>query len=461
MAYSDSSVDKVTSNMSTVTWTGDGSDTNDITGVGFNADLVWIKKRGSSGSHVLTNSVYGHTKYTSIDSSSSRSDFTMISNKGNDGYRVANHTWTNHGSQTFCGWNFKAGGTTPSQTYTVTVVSSGGNKYRFDGNSNNAITLDLQEGGTYTFDQSHSSNAGHPLRFSTTSNGTHGGGSEYTTGVTTNGTPGSSGAYTRITIAASAPTLYYYCTQHSGMGGQINTQDTLHGSSQVTGSIQSVASVHATGAMSIVKYEGSFSSGQTVGHGMGRAPELILFKNTDNNEDWLVYNDDIGAGTHFMRVKNQSVVQDNGPFDNTAATTTNFAVGHNYNTNHQSMIAYCFASVPGFCSVGAWTGNGSSDGPFVYTGFRPTWIMHKDSNSNEHWQIKDTTRRTINPNYHPLYPSLDNAEGSNTNSSIDFLSNGFKIRNNDGSHNTSTNKYVYVAFGQTLVGSNDVYTKAV
>ena len=105
----------------------------------------------------------------------------------------------------------------------VTVVSSGGNKYALDGVTQDTVTL--IEGATYKFDQSDSSNSGHPLRFSTTSDGTHGGGSEYTTGVTTVGTPGSSGAYTQITVAVGAPTLYYYCTNHSGMGGTANTQD--------------------------------------------------------------------------------------------------------------------------------------------------------------------------------------------------------------------------------------------
>ena len=107
-------------------------------------------------------------------------------------------------------------------TYTVTVASfGGGNRFYIDGVV--YPTLNLSEGQTYTFDQSDASNNNHPLRFSTTSNGTHAGGTEYTTGVTTVGTPGNAGAYTRITVAVGTPTLYYYCTNHSGMGGQANT----------------------------------------------------------------------------------------------------------------------------------------------------------------------------------------------------------------------------------------------
>jgi len=169
-------------------------------------DLGWYKVAGAPTSVSATN---GNTQ--SVVSFTAPSDTGQPA--GITGYRVRAAV---------------AGG----RTIPVTVVNAGaGNKYNMDGSAQ--PTLTLIEGNTYTFDQSDSSNIGHPFRFSTTSDGTHGSGSEYTTGVTVVGTPGSAGAYTRIVVAAGAPTLYYYCTVHSGMGGTANTSTF---NAEVTGS---------------------------------------------------------------------------------------------------------------------------------------------------------------------------------------------------------------------------------
>jgi len=471
MSYTNG-LDKPTDYFNTITWSGvDGSD-RALTGVGFQPDWVWSKARTDAYSHVLFDAVRGAGSnkelYSDLTQSEGGTGSTasngFISSFDSDGFSTDNgsantNLYFNASGKTYVAWNWLAGGTAPSQTYSVKVVSDSGNKYRFDDFGTSAVTLDLQEGGTYTFDQSDSSNSGHPLRFSTTSNGTHGGGSEYTTGVTTTGTPGSAGAKTVITVAASAPTLYYYCTQHSGMGGQANT-NSLFGSSNFSGSIQANVSASTTAGFSIVSYTSNSSSSQTVGHGLGTVPKLIIVKSESYAEHWQVYHASLGAEKYIELSGTGAQVDSSDRWNDTTPTSSVFTIGTHTSVNYgsgQQLIAYCFAEKKGFSKFGSFTGNGNADGTFVYTGFKPAFIIEKLSSGTGSWLIYDNKRNGINGDNHYFYADGNDAEL--TTQLIDITSNGFKHRHAGGANSSGTS--IYMAFAENpFVTSGGIPTTA-
>ena len=449
MAYT--TIDKPSDYFNTLLYTGNGSNPRTLTGVGFQPDWVWLKNRTDANGHTLADAVRGANITLSSDGSGAevtdKSDGHLDAFTS-DGFTVGAGTddaRVNNTSSNYVAWNWLAGGTAPSQTYTVKVVSDSGNKYRFDDFGTSAVTLDLQEGGTYTFDQSDSSNSGHPLRFSTTSDGTHGGGSEYTTNVTTTGTPGSAGAKTVITVASSAPTLYYYCSVHSGMGGQANT-NTTHGSSNFSGSIQANVSANTTAGFSAVSYTGT-GSNATIGHSLGTTPSMIIFKNRDSITDWRVYHKTLGA-TKGIRLSSNGAEQTSSTyFNNTEPTSSLFTVSTAVDTNENTsnFIAYCFAEKKGYSKFGSYTGNSSADGTFVYTGFKPAWVVIKRTDTTANWHMLDNKRDPINEADATLLANDAGAEFQSTND-VDFLSNGFKLRANQTSTNVGT--YIYMAFAE-------------
>ena len=453
----------------TYTGTGSSGDVVNITNsdVDFTPDWVWVKTRTVTNDHILSDSVRGGTKYfvsseNYVEQTNTQKIRAFIQNgfeSGTDG----DTNWS--GSRPFVAWNWNAGDT-DGKTYTVKVVSDSGNKYRFDDFGTSAVTLDLAEGGTYTFDQSDSSMSSHPMQLSTTANGTHGGGSAYSTGVTyqldgstvtasafISGFSSASSRKLIITVAASAPTLYYYCYYHSGMGGQANTNSTL-GSSNFDGSVQSTAKVNASAGFSIVTLNGT-GSVLTFGHGLGVKPDAVILKARNIANNWLVFHQGYGA-TKTTFLDNEAAESDNAQwYNDTEPTSSVFTLGtwSGMNTSTPStIVAYCFNSVEGYSKFGTYVGNSDDNGTFVFTGFRPAWLMVKRANgSNTNWTILDNKRDTSNVTETRLFAnssSADSVSGGGVGS-VDFVSNGFKVRDSHQDGNSSSGTYIYFAFAKS------------
>ena len=425
-----------------VVWTGNATDNRAIA-VGFAPNFTWFKQRTGTNSHGLFDNVRGNSSPNGLATNSTSREFDwtgIFKGHTSTGFTVGTDTAVNANSNNYVGWNWKAGGATPVKTYVVKVVSDSGNKYRFDDFAASAQTVDMQEGGTYTFDQSDSSNSNHPLRFSVTSNGSHGGGSEYTTGVVTTGSPGSSGAKTVITVAASAPTLYYYCTNHSGMGGQANTNST-RGSTNFTGSSKGIVSANVAAGFSIVSFTGT-GAWQTLGHELGVIPEVVITKARSVQQDWYWVHTKVDGTLDYM-VLNTDVANANG-----SATVPTSSVFQTQYAANQTNIAYCFASKQGFSKIGTYLGNGRADGSMVHLGFTPAWVIIKRANVGGYWLMQDVVRDPINANNARLFGDLPDAELSHANYNIDFLSNGFKTRVNHTGMNTNASTYFYMAFAK-------------
>ena len=220
------------------------------------------------------------------------------------------------------------------------------------------------------------------------------------------------------------------------------------GSTNTAGSIISTVSANTTAGFSVVTYTGNGTTGSTVGHGLGVAPAMILPKvRSRSGDSWHCYHSALGGTQGILLNATNAASTDSGFWNNTNPNSSVFTVG-TYNTfSSQTYVAYCFAPVAGYSAFGSYTGNGSTDGPFIYTGFRPRFILIKNTTAYN-WQIWDTSRSPYNQGTTVLFPNLSNADNT-TATQFDILSNGFKIRTSDAGSNGSGNSIIYAAFAES------------
>ena len=343
MAYT--TVNKSTAHFNTKLYDGNGS-TNAITGVGFQPDWTWTKRRDNTGNHSLYDSVRGVTKRIETDTTDTENTVaTSLTAFDSDGFTLGSGGDSNGNSETYVAWNWKAGGASSSNS---------------------------------------------------------------------------------------------------------------------DGSITSTVSANTTSGFSIVKWNGSnYSSSSTIGHGLGAVPKLIIIKNLDNADDWYMYASEVGAGG-YLKLNSVAVATSSTGWMNSSTAPTNQVFTQTstfWGTSNYNYVAYCFAEVPGFSKFGKYTANDADypGSPFIYTGFKPQFIMFKnisDANASCDWTITDNKRRTYNPTNKKLYANEN--LGDQSDEICNLLSNGFKLDNSTEDLNYSTKSYLYFAFGQSLVGSNNV-----
>jgi len=318
----------------TVLYTGNGS-TNAITGVGYQPDWVWIKRRGSTGSHRLFDSVRGVHKSISSNSTGAELDNSnTLTSFDTDGFSLAS------------------------------------------------------DSGNY--------------------------------GVNVNGD-------TQI------------AWNWLGANGSASNSD---------GSITSTISANPTAGFCICSWTGD-GSDATIGHGLGAVPKMIIHKHRSGSVQWNVYH--VGTGTGgYLRLDGTNAFSSNSGFFGTAPTSSVFSPGsHSYMSgNGNDNIAYIFAEVQGYSKFGSYTGNGNADGIFVYTGFKPAFIIIKRTDTTAEWHMIDNKRNTFNTVNNVLSPNTTGAEATTSSNPIDFTSQGFKCRGTGTQVNASGGSFIYMAFAE-------------
>ena len=237
------------------------------------------------------------------------------------------------------------------------------------------------------------------------------------------------------------------------------------GSSNTSGTINSTyTSANTSSGFSIITYTGDGNSGATIGHGLGVVPKIVLIKKLNGADAWFMTGENLGWNK-YLNLNSSSAESgaSNNSFTGTAPTTTVFSVGSDsgVNGNGDTYVAYVFAEKQGFCKIGTYVGNGNTNGPFNYTGFKPAWLLTKKlTGAAESWFLNDNKRSLsggFNTNSYYMRPDENSAQGTSSSLAIDIVSNGVKIRNSDTAYNNNNSTYIYMIYAEApLVGTNNI-----
>ena len=454
-------------------YTGTGS-THERSNFSFNPDLVWIKNRSSTYEHLLFDSVREATKYIKSNSSAQeQSNASTLSSFDSDGFTLGGDNEINKSSETYCAWAWDAG-----NAANPTSISAGSlNSSVYDQSqtwSNGVSTTRSGNPATQGFDGNDATAAVAPA--STPLTITFSGGLTVNSKIEGNGlapniliNEGLSDE-TSVTVGAGLQTIYsgsitiqtlkLSYTNNSNAGcfnllkvdGKVLVDSgvSLSGLTQYP-TIASTVRANPTTGFSIVKYTSpNDGADQTVGHGLNAQPGFVLWKNLDTAYGWDTWHQAL-SGTATLQISWDGGTRTNAisgrPDSSVLKTKTSYT--HNGTDEY---IAYCWAPVEGYSAFGSYTGNGSADGPFVFTGFRPAFVLIKNSSAAANWMLYDTARNTFNESPYVLSPNTSDGgltyDAYSGSYPIDILSNGFKVRSTLSNINGNGNTLVYACFAE-------------
>jgi hypothetical protein len=438
---------------------GAQSSAGDVYGLAYDADgetITWYKNNTQVSTASLQSSLVGKELHFILreDQNSGNKTMPFVSNFGQDSSFAGNKTAQGNqdgneigdfyyapptGFLALCTANLPDPTVIPSEHFNTVTYSGNGSA------SGQAITVGFQPDLTWLKIRNGANN--HALQdsvrgtsktlFSDVTNGESEYGTDLFSSFDTNGFTLGTGSYGLSNDSGSTYVGWNWKAGNATLGTGDFTQ----------GTIASTCSRNVDAGFSIVSYTGTGSAG-TVGHGLSQKPDLTITKDRDLSSGWIVEAEVIGSPTYALRLQDSSARQ-NDVGNILAPTASVLDIPSNWggnNTSGSKFIAYCFHSVDGYSKVGSYSGNSSSNGSFVYCGFRPAYVMVKDVTNIQSWWVFDSDRDVDNPINKRLRPDSNTAEA--TGDKLDFVSNGFKWRDGDNAWNYTGDTYIYIAFAE-------------